>query len=541
MEKCRKNFKKILMILNIGFIVSINNGCKKDNNLIKSDNTFSNPSQTIVFGQQYNDPYSIQNMTNALESLIQDDLISMDFNISIRPTHLYVKFNLNNWNEYDSLTLTDRNLQLYNFPYDREILNQTEINFEIDTNLERPDALYGTVPINYLFKSGINHEIIRELYFPEDDEGIRINANYQSILDYLVDRAEQIANPNLYEQENLTFGKFSWKPSGRIMVHDDEILKIEQGPWIALRGVQVRVRRWGRTETCLTNEMGYFQMSKNQSRPVNYAIFYQRKDFDIRSNWFGQAWFNGPKKRDAWNLNIDGQSQKQYAHIFQAAEDYYYSYLPYFNIGSPPKNSKGRPALKIGSFNWETVNVNGESCPQIRLFGFLNQIRIFHPSRKSSDIYSTTIHELGHLAHWWQNNTAFNNGEGKVVEGWARLVQYEFTNYRYKKISEVINQIIPFNNEGGWQMYNKLDNYNSLKKGYTPFGIDLMDQENQRANKSGNVNYPNDDVSGFTLPEIWNACCNINTFSDWKKNLQNLNRTTQQNLDELYNFYNDIK
>ncbi|MBC7450396.1 MAG: hypothetical protein H7259_02795, partial [Cytophagales bacterium] len=194
-----------------------------------------------------------------------------------------------------------------------------------------------------------------------------------------------------------------------------------------------------------------------------------------------------------------------------------------------------RPKLKIAAYDKDRDDINGKTHPGTRTFGIFSVIDIYNPSRISDEIYSTTVHELGHAAHWWQNNNAYNNCEDKVAESWARVVKWTFTNREYKYIPA-------YNFSNGWQYLNtgNVSYIDHMKNGYTPVAIDLIDQFNQRENNGGNLNFPPDRVSGYNIQEIWNALNGAKNLDDWKNNLKHLNKPNPEYLDELFDYYKNI-
>ena len=73
---------------------------------------------------------------------------------------------------------------------------------------------------------------------------------------------------------------------------------------------------------------------------------------------------------------------------------------------------------------------------------------------------------------------------------------------------------------------------------YTPFFVDLEDDFNQRA-ELGNNTLPNDDVNGYSLREIEDAVFKRTNFSGVVRELQKLNKPTENNLRELRNHWGD--
>jgi hypothetical protein len=284
----------------------------------------------------------------------------------------------------------------------------------------------------------------------------------------------------------------------------------------------VHARWFTHIETDLTDNNGYFQTSQFRYE-VNYAIKWQRADFEIREGRFGQAWYNGPKQKGDWNLNIsDGNSMsRMYAIIHRAANDYYYNNP--FGIQSPPQNEWYNNILSISAFDWEQVDPNGEIRPWLRWIGGA-EIRIYKPSRNARDIYATTVHELAHASHWdLAGRFEFYTADDIVAESWARGVQWEFARRVY----------------AGYSIsYSRRD--------YTGVVQDMIDDFKTTTSDWHSIytvnlfkSY-NDQVNGYTLQQIEQALKSAKTFNQWRDNLKNLyTNGTENNLDATFNYWAD--
>ena len=272
----------------------------------------------------------------------------------------------------------------------------------------------------------------------------------------------------------------------------------------------VHARYFVHIETGLTDDNGYFETNKFRC-DVNYAIKWQRADFEIRNGRFLQAWYNGPNQKGDWNLNISSGMSRMYTIIHRAAYDYYYNNP--FGIQSPPKNYWYNNILSIGAFDWEDVDSNGDTAPWRRWTGAA-EVRIFKPSRVARDIYATTIHELAHASHWdLAGRFKFYNADDNVCESWARGVQWEFAR----------------------RIYAGYPGGPTIRPNYTQLVVDLIDSPGDSNNGATGTN---DQVSGYTLQQIEQALKGAKTFDQWRDNLKNLyDNGTENNLDVLFNFW----
>jgi hypothetical protein len=88
---------------------------------------------------------------------------------------------------------------------------------------------------------------------------------------------------------------------------------------------------------------------------------------------------------------------------------------------------------------------------------------------------------------------------------------------------------------------NRLENFQRLRilanNHYTSAGYDMIDIFNQRGY---GIDFPNDNVSGYTVKELENALVGAKYWTQWKDNLKNRsNNPTAIYLDELFNNWAD--
>ncbi len=459
---------------------------------------------------------------------------------------------------------SDTTIVWYDYPLDYEIINLGTTYHDPSLPENAITWQYCVVPVGYNMPD-IQHELLYEVYIPEKDEntGLKSSATTKQFLLALEHESVKLTG-NLSENENgfkSTTGLLpaEWTPKGTIKVWDDVIgsttsytqvfdhweyydcdegdpIQAAQagqrvilppedqcqravyryesttvtGSYIPLIQATVHARWFTHIESDLTDNNGYFETSKFNYE-VNYAIKWQRADFEIREGLIGQAWYNGPKKKGDWNLNIPGGNSmsRMYATIHRAAYDYFYNNP--FGIQTPPN-------LAIGAFDWENVDPQGDSAPWLNWIGLVN-IRIFKPSRLSRDLYATTIHELAHASHWKLiGGYPYATSLATIVaESWARGVQWEFTRIIYPNYSSVIT-------------------YNFGK--YTGVVEDLIDNPSMEVTTPNN-GWNGDGVEGYTLIQIEQALKGAKTFNEWRDNLKNLyNNGTENNVDALFAHWN---
>jgi len=122
----------------------------------------------------------------------------------------------------------------------------------------------------------------------------------------------------------------------------------------------------------------------------------------------------------------------------------------------------------------------------VHIFGFNGSTL-----RQTHSIFSTTSHELAHVAHAFQmGNIQFWQVSNLIVESWARACQWKITELEYGYSPSPVPG--PIQN---W-FYDQDPDFNN----YSPLFIDLEDAFNQ--NPSNLPNRPRDITSGYNLSLI---------------------------------------
>lgn len=575
------------------FII-VTSSCKKDDYNLDSSESYQKPTgltlnegQTIL-GNQLEDPYDIKNMKQAYANLKSSALGVPD--LQIESTHKYMRFLPRNENEW-SVLKSDTSVILYDYPLDFEIVNAGTSYHDPTLPNSAITWQYCVLPIGYIIPE-IQHELIYEVYIPEEDD----NTNQKSVstinefLAELEYESNRLTGNLTSSEKNLksTNGLWSkWTPKGTIKVWDniigstttytkvfshyecydcdtgepvpcagvfdprlriaapidDNICKravynyiphTTEGMYIPLKQVSVHARWFTNIKTDLTDENGYFETGQFRN-DVNYAIKWERSQYDIRDGGLLQAWFNGPKKQGDWNLNIGtGGKSIMYATIHRAA------YKQFYGDNLDIRRPTGMGAIKLcykdeyGTSVFWGDHIDFGIIPDIKIFG-----KESDGSYKTVDhIFGTTTHELGHLSHWHLigiDNYAFTGI--KIYESWADAVQWALTNDEYHTMgarfggNAAINYNCPHTNQLKWPV-------DVTQKEYSPIFIDLMDTYIQRVIKG--AGYPNDLISGYTLSYIQNNILrNSRGYSSLRDEVKShkIAGVTDAMIDELFMLY----
>jgi hypothetical protein len=155
--------------------------CEKnelDNNLQNSStvavvDNINRPIQPIILGNQLNNPFSVENMQIALDSLIANKeslngsmRAPSTFNeFEISATDLYIRYLPKDSVEYRTL-MNDTTLTLFDFPLDYE-LKQVGEYYKDPTVTGDYTWLYTRVPVGYTPHEGIEYEVLEELFILE--------------------------------------------------------------------------------------------------------------------------------------------------------------------------------------------------------------------------------------------------------------------------------------------------------------------------------------------------------------------------------------
>ncbi len=504
---------------------------KKETTNVKSPSEFSktnNENGVIKLGEKLTNPFSVENMKKAYENLKSKNKVlgintNADTDFEIETNAYYVRFLADTEPESDYLETIEDSLDvaLYDVPLDYEIVQNGDYYHDPTIAEDMPTWQYTAVSTSFNLQSlrnnGIEYEVLDNLYLPgeygtEQNEvqqkkpGMAISQSNQNFSRQLVEEAERIAEKNPEKNSLIPEVKADFNPQGKIQVYDTRLARL-----IPLKGVKVRARRWFTIREVLTNENGDYFINSGFSRPVNYAIFYERDEFDIRSGQFGQAWYNGPKQTGRWDVNINDGVQRFYAHVFRGAERYHYG-----NINGLKKPDLGwQRKLKYAARDIKgrffaginfTNSLSGGYLAQIEIVRFTADGREYY----SDEIFSTTVHETSH--------STFEKVVGGLVnyigvssfirESWAVSVEWMVTQmeYREKGIANYGDSFYsPVNppsypNQYGYQFWNN----NINDQNYTPVFIDLVDNFNQFGISLNPYNASNvsDNVIGYTLADI---------------------------------------
>jgi len=140
---------------------------QESNNKSVADD-INRPAQSIILGKQLNNPFSVENIQIALDSLLANKeslhgsmrAPSTFDEFEITATDLYIRYLPKDSTEYHTL-MSDTTLTLFDFPLDYE-LKQVGEYYKDPTVTGEYTWLYTRVPIGYTPYVGIKFEVLTE-------------------------------------------------------------------------------------------------------------------------------------------------------------------------------------------------------------------------------------------------------------------------------------------------------------------------------------------------------------------------------------------
>lgn len=522
--------------------------------------TFTADTDNITLGAHLQNPYSLTNMRRAYDSMSSELIDAGIESDDIKTTHFYVKFKPDSEEELQSIKESYANFDIYEYPLDYELSGRVSYH-----DPEIPDSLptyqyasidslsWNTIPV----PQNVEFEILERLFIPDediDDSNISVQSrgttSYSDAIEALVNRS-MLLTGNLEEEdiaENGTMASSSkWYPSGRITAYDD----IVDGQ-IPLEGVKVRVRQWFTTSTTTTDANGYFTIPKSFKNKVNYLIIWEGDKWDIRDGKISQAYYNGPKKEGAWNLEItdDGNKSIRYTAIHRAV--YRMKEGETYGIGRIKNSSTTKICYrhksgegKNGKY-WLELGFN--LLPDIDIYGKNNDdtFRAIH------EIIATTFHELGHAIHFTNDPVKFALSKEALIESWASFVGFYLVLKEYQDLGYYSG---PFNTGTyiipdvayvpyyipDYNINRQLKQVNKTEI-YLPIFIDMYDKDNQyitniKYNPSlitYQIFYSEDSIQYVPADVIQNIVFNSRSILDTKSKLQNFCNSNQSFENEVY-------
>lgn len=515
---------------------SIKKSSSNNSKIVPQDN-----EGDLVLGAHLQNPYTVSNMVAAATAIQQQGYTHLLPN-QISATHYYVKFSPSDSDQYEQLS-ADTTIKVYDYPLDYEITQAGNRYHDPSLPVSTPTYQYAAVKTNYVFPQNITHEVLAELYIPEEDSRINKEIPEQELfLDKLLDKA-YIQTSNFSDTikaapTTAKTTKSKYFPGGKIEIFDTRLNRN-----IGLEGVEMRVRRWFTTYSATTDFNGNYRINDDFKRDCNYSLWFSTPSFSIREHYIDQtAWIDGPKQTSDWNLVISNGYNRFVGHIFRGSFRYHYGFID--GLQRPFRPSAKRTIFRAKN---ELKSGSGINLGILPVIG----ISRYGGSREynSDEIFSTTCHELAHTSHIVKMNSGtiqYIQVSELLRESWCVAVEWWITKLEYKNTRSVsdygnfnyTSANLGFPNDFGYQYWTKSGYDNT----YTNLYINIVDDYNENG-----VFFPgyttsttNDQVKGYTLSGIEsNILKHIYGFSSLASRLKSIKPTgvTDSQIDLLINHY----
>ena len=376
----------------------------------------------IELGEQLRDPYSVEVINEALQSLYPTRASRTD----VRPTDMYVRFLPKD--EDELAVLEGLGLVLIDHPLDRRILKEGDYYHDPSLPTNSITWQYAVVQTGFVFPDGIQYEILDECYIAENAATRASDVDWEAVEReaYRLTGNLDMLLPATRDGEQAQ----SFAPSGKICISDPDS---KDGQPEGVKGVAVSVNSFVKFAFAYTEEDGSFKMTRSYSTDVRYRlIFKNKKGFGIGVNMFlvpASVSTLGEHSPEGLEVVIDSDSERKLFSrcvVNNAAWDYYTRCKAEgSNVSAPPANlrmwilqflpSGLSPMLHQGAVVDSPLvkNYLEEYTELIKLF----MPDVFLGLRDKYDyasIYAATLHALAHSSHflkvgraWWENYLTF--------------------------------------------------------------------------------------------------------------------------------------
>lgn len=425
------------------------------------------PHDMIVLGSRLDDPYSVDNMTKALESLYPTKAGT----IELEATDLYVRFLPQDSEQFEILLATG--IDLLDHPMDYEIVREGDYYIDPSVGDDAITWQYSVVPVGFSFPHGIRYEILDECFITENYQGTR--AEWVDWEEVEMESYRLTGNSMMVEPGTRANDKVA--PSGRITIVDE---KYDSEPF-GVAGVKVSCNSFVKFASAYTDEQGYYTMKKKYATKLRYRlVFKNEKGFGIGMNLLlvpGSVSTLGEDGPQGKSCEVTGRSDRwmfSRCVVNNAAYDYYTACVSSGEkLKAPPSNLRFWLFRRLeytiplmmqqGAVvdNGVIGEVLGDYAPVVKMFLPDIALGIQDSENDYAAIYSKAMHELSHASHfvqvgkeYWDNylrlvltaslstgrwsygsGTDEDSGYAEVCEMWAFYLQTVLYRERYQESS----------------------------------------------------------------------------------------------------------
>ena len=418
----------------------------------------------IVLGEQLADPYSVDNISRALQSLYP----TRTERVIPEPTDVYVRFLPSGRTQM--ARLQDMGLVLLDHPMDYRILREGD--YYHDPSVPEGDITwqYGVVPRDFSMPSDIRYEVLDECYIAENDPESRAYG-----IDWAAVERESFrltGNADMLCDSSRDGDVTPVCAEGDILLIDSALGSAPVG----VRGVMVVSNSFVKIAKGYTDAQGHYRLNKSFATEMRYRIvFKNEKGFATGFNLIllpASVSTLGTAGPEGVSVTIDENSERSLfcrSVINNACSDYFDSCRGEAGdeISTPPSNLRfwcfqsldvsGAPMLQHGTLIDNSIVKQwlGEYTSLVKMF--LPDIIIGLRDCDARSIYSLVTHECAHASHFSKVGTDFwdhlamcilkafasemkmsygspqdeDSGYVAVAEMWAYAVQTVLMNKRY--------------------------------------------------------------------------------------------------------------
>ena len=379
----------------------------------------------IELGEKLEDPYTVENMQKALNSVYPTKAGRVD----IHPTDLYVRFLPSSDAQLQRLVADG--LYLQDHPMDYRIVREGDYYFDPSLAEDAITWQYAVVPGDYAFPDGVEYEILDHCYISEHDPYTRGAGN----IDWRLVEEEAFRITGNGDMLAPAVKSGVQRPSGRITLSDPGFC---EGKPVGLAGVTVACNVFVKVGLTHTDRDGYYTVPLEFSSDPRYRLVFQNdKGFSVGFNLVmlpasvSTLGCGGPEGIDYNITTQDDFWLRNRAAVNNAAYDYIAQCTPQgLGISAPPADIRiwliplleqsSAPMLHHGAgLDHELVKqYAGNYATAVKMF--LPDITIGTQKADSfARVYSATVHELAHASHFAQVGTEY----------WTPFISYIVRSY----------------------------------------------------------------------------------------------------------------
>lgn len=403
--------------------------------------------EMIVLGDRLEDPYSVENMTKALENLYP----TKAGRLALSATNLYVRFlpaNDDQMKELESMGLT-----LLDHPVDFEIIREGDYYHDPEIDRDAITWQYAVVDKDFVFPEEIRHEILDKCYIPEEEGSTKAS---DGISWEEVERESFRLTGNGTLVRGGTSG--SGKPKGRITVMDEAYSDKPVG----VSGVRVSCNLFVKFSNCYTDEDGYYEMDRIfTSEPRYRLVFKNENGFAIGMNLIlVQASVSTMGKGSVGGVSLDvtkdsDRSLFTRCVVNNAGYDYFKACREMDNAVAPPPANLRLWILKDLGISASIMLQQGVGIDNTIVGDYLGEyaflVKMLLPDvilglkgkNEYSGIYAEALHEFAHASHFSNVSTSYWNTlmtfllKSFITSGFARYGTGTEENHGYCEVAEM--------------------------------------------------------------------------------------------------------